>query len=185
MSQQEQKFLKLWESLYPFIALEQQYKFSKARKFKSDFAHIPSKTLIEIQGGTWSNSKMGHNSGSGIDRDYDKLAQAQMEGWAMFLLSSTMLNEKYIDKVAFTIRDRYLNQSGCSELSASMYGYTIKDNLECIRLRKSIKNYDVIWLKDKVVKRSKTETTLQKAQQSLAKKRNAFILPKNINYYCR
>lgn len=175
MSQLENQFLKLWESLYPFLPLTSQHKFSPYRKYIADFAHVESHVIVEIQGGIWSNSKMGHNSGSGLERDYDKLCQAQIEGWAVFFLSSNMIKEEYIDKVATTIRNRYLNKNDISNLRISPYAYIINNN-QCIRLRKSIKDYNFVWIQDKVVKKAKNYKTLEKAANALSKKRKAPFL---------
>lgn len=182
MSELETRFFQKWIKLHPFIELCDQYKFSNIRKFRADFAHIESKTLIEIQGGIWSNAKSGHNSGTGLERDFDKICQAQMEGWSIFLLSSNMINKGYLDKIAFTIKDRLLNESGCKDLCTSEYAYIIHQD-QCIRLRRSIKNNKLIWLKDKIVKKSKKKQTLEKTANTLAQKRNAVILPENSKYF--
>lgn len=181
MTQLENQFLNLWKSLYPFIGLVSQYKFSPDRRYKADFAHIESLTLVEIQGGIWSNTKMGHNSGSGLERDYDKLCQAQIEGWAVFFISSNMIKEEYIDKIATTIKNRYLRQFDISHLRYSPYAYIISNN-QCIRLRKSIKDYSFIWIQDKIVKKAKNYKTLEKAANTLSKKRKAPILSENTPY---
>ena len=66
----ELKFEELWLTLYPSIDLINEFKPVPKRRFRADYAHIPSKVLIEINGGTWG--KGGHSSGGGIERDYTK-----------------------------------------------------------------------------------------------------------------
>ena len=76
----EWEFAQRWEELYPDIDLETQYLFAPPRKFRLDFAHLPSKTGVEIQGGTFTNH-MGHSSITGRQNDNDKGLVAGVHGW--------------------------------------------------------------------------------------------------------
>lgn len=100
MTNLELQFITLWDSLYPDIKLEPEYRFSE-RRYRLDFAHVPSKIGIEINGGIWG--KGGHSSGSGISRDYEKNNLAIVEGWRVFQLSSKMINCEVLRTIALVI----------------------------------------------------------------------------------
>ena len=46
----EGRFLRLWESLGG-PPLEKEFRFHPGRRWRADFAHLPSRTLIEVEGG--------------------------------------------------------------------------------------------------------------------------------------
>jgi len=76
-----------------------------ARHFRYDACHADSRTLLEIQGGTWME-KGGHNTGSGIRRDAEKTNFAQFAGYAIIQITTDMLSqadapEVFIPLVAF------------------------------------------------------------------------------------
>ena len=47
------------------IAFEREYRFVPARKFRADFAIVPMKLLIEVEGGHWQNGR--HNRASSFE----------------------------------------------------------------------------------------------------------------------
>ena len=69
------------------IQYQREYKFSFSRKFRFDFAILEHKIGIEIQGGQWL-TKSGHNTGKGLQKDYEKLNLAQIEGWKVLQYST-------------------------------------------------------------------------------------------------
>jgi very-short-patch-repair endonuclease len=97
-SELENQFTEIWDASYPEIDLWSEYRFMEKRRYRFDFAHIRTKTAIEINGGRWIKS--GHNSPSGLLRDYEKLNLAVLEGWQVFLLADAMINQNWIDKIA-------------------------------------------------------------------------------------
>lgn len=74
-----------------------EYRAIPKRKLSWDFA-IGSQDnilfLVEVQGGTWSRSKMGHNSGAGIKRDIEKLNLATEHGFKCLQFTSDMVKSK-------------------------------------------------------------------------------------------
>ena len=57
------------------------------RKFRFDYACIRKKVAIEVDGGLWAyraGKVMGHSSGGGRLRDYEKDSLATLEGWRVF-----------------------------------------------------------------------------------------------------
>lgn len=97
MSYLENQFLDLWQCLNPDLPLEREKKLIPRRQFRFDFVYEPAKVVFEINGGVWR--KMGHSSGKGINRDYQKLALAQMQGWRCFLLSSEMIDFEWVKQL--------------------------------------------------------------------------------------
>ncbi|HEY9703182.1 MAG TPA: hypothetical protein V6C58_12085 [Allocoleopsis sp.] len=106
----EQKFVQSWLKLYPNISLINQfpildYNQSPVKTYKADFYHISSSTVIEIHGGIWMAAS-GHNTGSGITRNCEKLCLCTSLGMKYFTLTSKMINEYYLNLIANTIMDK-------------------------------------------------------------------------------
>lgn len=79
------RFEDLWRMLGgPALATE--HRFHPERRWRFDYAHLPSKTAIEINGGVWSGGR--HNRGAGYLRDREKVNMAQMFGWKVFELGT-------------------------------------------------------------------------------------------------
>lgn len=102
MSHLEEQFAGLWLRAWPTIDLHSEWQFHSVRKWRFDFAHLPTKTAIEINGGLWVKS--GHTTGQGIQRDYDKNNAAILEGWAVFQLCAATIDELHIMAIG-----RYIN----------------------------------------------------------------------------
>jgi len=82
------------ELLFDLIAIGmpepvREYRFAPPRKFRADFAYPEQKILIEVQGGIYV--KGGHSTGVGLERDYEKLNLAQLNGFKIFLFSRKMI----------------------------------------------------------------------------------------------
>ena len=67
------------------IPFEREYKPIKGRRYRYDFYFQPD-LLVEINGGTFRH--MGHSSGTGIQRDYDKHNCAVLAGYRPLLFTS-------------------------------------------------------------------------------------------------
>jgi very-short-patch-repair endonuclease len=106
MSYLENQFASLWLYYYPKIDLHQEYRFAPPRRYRWDFCHPESKVAIEIQGGIFMK-KSGHNTGSGVTKDYKKACLAAAKGWKIFYLSSSMITENYLKLIAQTIQNSY------------------------------------------------------------------------------
>jgi hypothetical protein len=101
----EQKFSDLWIDLYPDIDMHSEYQFHPRRKFRFDFAHLPSRTAIELQGGIWVTGT-GHNSGAGLLRDYEKLNLATINGWNVFMFADSQITKGWLHTIAAHIERR-------------------------------------------------------------------------------
>ena len=92
----EAKFLQLWVVLGG-PELVREYRFEPMRRWRADFAHIASRTLIEIEGGLYQQGR--HNRAHGYQADCEKYNWATMTGWRVVRLTSAMLTPDYIESI--------------------------------------------------------------------------------------
>lgn len=85
-SQLEITFANLWVIYYPEIDLHSEYRFAPPRRFRFDFAHLPSKIAIELQGGIFSPNTR-HINGAALLKEHEKLNLAASLGWRIFYIS--------------------------------------------------------------------------------------------------
>ena len=95
-SKLEAKFLFLWRCL-DGPKLEIEYRFHPKRKWRADFVHLPSKTLIEIEGGAWVGGR--HNRGGGFVKDAEKYLEATLAGWCVVRLTEKQVEVEWIDRL--------------------------------------------------------------------------------------
>ena len=95
-SKLEAKFLFLWRCL-DGPPLEREHRFHPARKWRADFAHLPSRTLIEIEGGAWVGGR--HNRGSGFTADAEKYLEAVLQGWRVVRLTEQQFNANLLERL--------------------------------------------------------------------------------------
>jgi hypothetical protein len=84
----KQEFLTRWRQLNG-PDLQEEFEFSPTRGWRFDFAHLPSLTAIEIEGGTWSGGR--HTRGKGYSEDCQKYNAAVHLNWRLFRFTSDML----------------------------------------------------------------------------------------------
>lgn len=82
------------------VALTLQHKFHPRRKWRFDFAHLPSQVAIEIQG-----FGEGHTSYKGMRADYDKHNEAARYGWIILYIMSCDIQPNRISKTIAYILD--------------------------------------------------------------------------------
>jgi very-short-patch-repair endonuclease len=78
--------------------LEREFKFHPTRKWRADFAHLDSRTLIEIEGGIFTNGR--HTRGAGYAADLEKYLEATLAGWRVARLGPKELTIETVDRVA-------------------------------------------------------------------------------------
>lgn len=101
-SKLESKFAFYWQSLGG-PPLEREYRFDSSRRWRADFAHLPSRTLIEIEGGIWIQGR--HNRAAGFVADMEKYLEATLAGWIVIRLADVHLTAPVIERlVEFTSR---------------------------------------------------------------------------------
>jgi very-short-patch-repair endonuclease len=95
-SRLEKRFEMLWEA-HGGPPLEKEYRFHPVRKWRADFAHLPSRTLIEIEGGIYVNGR--HNRGAGFAADLEKYLEAGLSGWRLIRLGPNELTGETIARL--------------------------------------------------------------------------------------
>jgi len=78
-------------------ALEKEYVFHPGRRWRADFAHIPSRTLIEIEGRIWIQGR--HNRAEGFLANIEKYFEAELAGWTVFRLSERQLTLEAVERI--------------------------------------------------------------------------------------
>lgn len=84
------------------IQVDEQYVFSKTRKFRVDFRVelIGRIVLIDYEGGIFAKTRTGHSSGMGIIRDCEKSNLAQSEGYVFLRFTEKLLKRPgYFEEV--------------------------------------------------------------------------------------
>lgn len=99
---------KKWENLLEFHLqinglgkyFIREHVFIPGRQFMLDFADPINKIGLEVQGAIWSKGKTGHNTGTGINRDAEKINLGHMHDWRLFQFTSdTIRSLKAIDLI--------------------------------------------------------------------------------------
>ena len=91
---------------------ERQFKFLNGRKYRADFAWPKEKLIVEIDGGCFSSGKSGHTSISGMMRDKERDALAQIAGWDVIRIDAKSLSDgRGIGWVKQWFEERIRNQT--------------------------------------------------------------------------
>jgi very-short-patch-repair endonuclease len=104
-SRLESRFLFLWR-VAQGPPLEREVKFHPSRRWRADFAHLDSRTLIEIEGGIFLAGGGRHNRGSGYAKDAEKYLEAALLGWTVLRLTRTQLELEVIERVVAHLRGK-------------------------------------------------------------------------------
>jgi len=96
VSKLEQRFALMWRSMNGPV-LEREFRFHPTRKWRADFAHIPSRTLIEIEGGIWVRGR--HNSPRGFAADAEKYLEAALGGWRVLRLVDQQIKAPVLARI--------------------------------------------------------------------------------------
>ncbi len=95
-SRLEARFALLWRAANGPV-LESELVFHPGRRWRADFAHIPSRTLIEIEGGIWIQGR--HNRAEGFLADIEKYFEAALAGWTVLRLSERQLTLESVARI--------------------------------------------------------------------------------------
>ena len=99
----EQRFPIYWQSLGG-PALEREYRFHPTRKWRADFAHVESRTLIEIEGGIYIAGGGRHNRAAGFLADLEKYLEASLAGWRVVRLAEPFITAPMVERVIAFVR---------------------------------------------------------------------------------
>jgi very-short-patch-repair endonuclease len=105
----EKKFCAVWKHI-DGPELEEELRFHPERRWRADFAHSDSMTLIEVEGGIHIQGR--HNRASGFIKDAEKYLEATLLGWRVIRLVDNQLNVQTLSRIAnslskWTDPDRY------------------------------------------------------------------------------
>jgi very-short-patch-repair endonuclease len=98
----EARFLMLWNHVKG-PDLEREYRFHHERRWRSDFAHLGARVLIEIEGGIWVNGR--HNRAAGFNADLEKYLAAGLAGWRVFRFGPDQITLENVERMAEQVRD--------------------------------------------------------------------------------
>jgi len=91
----ERKFDLLWETVKG-QPLGMEYRFHPVRKWRADYVHYESRTLIEIEGGAWGGR---HCRGGGFLKDSEKYFEAMMMGFCVIRLTAPMITTDNLERL--------------------------------------------------------------------------------------
>jgi len=91
----ESKFLLLWR-VAQGPPLEREVKFHVSRRCRADFAHLASRTLIEIESGIFLPGGGLHSRGVGYSKDAEKYLEAVLAGVDSHLLDREATRNRMI-----------------------------------------------------------------------------------------
>jgi len=94
----------MWALINNAPSLVEEHRFHQTRKWRFDFAHLESKTAIEIEGGVWSGGR--HTRGAGYAKDAEKYNEANFDGWAVIRLVGPMITYENCEKIKTLIESR-------------------------------------------------------------------------------
>jgi very-short-patch-repair endonuclease len=100
-SRLERRFLLYWQSLGG-PELKREFRFHPTRKWRADFAHIESRSLIEIEGGIYIQGR--HNRPQGFAADAEKYLEAALGGWRVLRLTELQITAPMIERIIRHVR---------------------------------------------------------------------------------
>lgn len=109
-SKHESRFLFLWR-VAQGPALEREVRFHPTRKWRADFGHLETRTLIEIEGGIFIPGGGRHSRGAGYAKDAEKYLEAVLAGWTVIRLTEKQLEIEFIERVVAWINTP--REAGC------------------------------------------------------------------------
>ena len=92
----ENRFALLWRGLGG-PPLEREFRFHPVRKWRADFAHLPSRTLMEIEGGIWVRGR--HTTPKGFAADAEKYLEAALAGWRVLRLVDRQITAAVVGRI--------------------------------------------------------------------------------------
>ena len=84
--------------------LEEEFRFHPVRKWRADFAHVDSRTLIEVEGGVWNKGR--HVRPEGFMKDAEKYLEAGLLGWTVFRLVKEQLDPETLSRISDFLSER-------------------------------------------------------------------------------
>ena len=104
LSNLERRFELLWRTLNG-PKLESEFRFHPTRRWRADYAHLPSRTLIELEGGVWVGGR--HNRATGFVADAEKYFEAALAGWRVVRLVNSQLTLPNLARLVAAIQSEW------------------------------------------------------------------------------
>ena len=127
-SRLEERFLMLWKHVKG-PDLEREYRFHHERRWRSDFAHVEARVLIEIEGGIWVNGR--HNRAAGFNADLEKYLAAGLAGWRVFRFGPDQITLENVERMAEQVHDeirRFSTESTSAKKPQIVDSESLDDN---------------------------------------------------------
>jgi very-short-patch-repair endonuclease len=124
----EERFLMLWKHVKG-PDLEREYRFHHERRWRSDFAQVEARVLIEIEGGIWVNGR--HNRAAGFNADLEKYLAAGLAGWRVFRFGPDQITLENVERMAEQVCDeirRFSTESTLVEKQQIVDSESLGDN---------------------------------------------------------
>ena len=102
-SRLERKFLHFWQSLGG-PELTPEFRFHPERRWRADFAHVETRTLIEIEGGIFLAGGGRHNRAAGFAADTEKYLEAALSGWRVLRLTDRQITAPLVERIIAFVR---------------------------------------------------------------------------------
>ena len=100
-SRLERRFLLYWQSLGG-PELKREFRFHMDRKWRADFAHVESRTLIEVEGGIYVQGR--RNRPQGFAADAEKYLEAALAGWRVVRLADPLITAPMVERLIAFVR---------------------------------------------------------------------------------
>jgi hypothetical protein len=104
-SRLEARFALYWSGLGG-PELRRELVFHAERKWRADFAHIESRTLIEVEGGVFIKGGGRHNRAAGFIADAEKYLAAFLAGWNVVRLTEAQITPPNIERIIRRVTGR-------------------------------------------------------------------------------
>ncbi len=102
-SRLESKFALYWRGLGG-PELQREFVFHAERKWRADFAHVESRTLIEIEGGIFIKGGGRQNRAAGFIADAEKYLEAFLAGWNVVRLTEAQFTAPNVERIIRRVR---------------------------------------------------------------------------------
>jgi very-short-patch-repair endonuclease len=96
-----QRFEALWQT-WGGPDLRREYRFHPARKWRADYCHLPTKTIIELEGGIYNGGR--HTQAAGFRGDCEKYNAAAMLGYTVLRLATGQVDDAHVGEIADYVR---------------------------------------------------------------------------------
>ena len=80
--------------------------FHAERKWRADFAHVESRTLIEVEGGIFIKGGGRHNRAAGFIADAEKYLEAFLAGWNVVRLTEAQITAPNVERIIGCVTGR-------------------------------------------------------------------------------